>query len=437
MSIEDLIKKPSLVATKETVLALGQALGLPFTAWLSSGAPSGQWIELLARANYTLLDGPVVEYARAWFLEHATDPGDEGDLALDQTPRAGSLSRLGKSFYNTVRREQTQATGFITLTNTGSQPTLPIPVGGLTFSRSTPAADGSYPKYKNTYSADYSGPSQTLIIGAGGSITVPIASVQLGTVANATSGQITDIDTTSYGLISCTNALPVLGSEREARDVYIARCRNRGAGLAPGGPAAAYLRAATTAKDGTPLQRYDGSGPVLTTRAYVSPASASGVVTMTIATDSGTSDATDVTTVLANVQGVVAGTLLDPSGVLPDCVTFYLSAAPVTTITTSGSVKVKTKTGITSAIVKQAIVDTHALVAKTYPLGGYDQTLGAGTIYLSDIIGLVMGAGDGSVSPKFDIYSVTISSPGGNTAIGVGGVPVFSTATGSWTVTFG
>ena len=435
--IEDLVKKPSLTATKETIIALGQALGLPFTTWLSSGSPSGRWVELLARACFTLLDGPVVEYAKAWFLEYATDPGDPGDQASDQTPRAGSLSRLGKSFYNTVRREQTQATGFITLTNNGSQPTLPIPVGGLTFSRSTPASDGSYPKYKNTYSAAYTGPSQVLIIGAGGSVTVPIASVQLGSYASASANQITNLDTTSYGIISCTNALAVIGAEREERSVYIERCRNRGAGLAPGGPLAAYRRAATTAKDGSPLQRYDGSGPVNTTRAYVSPQSASGVVIMKIAQDSGPSDATDLTTVGANVQGIAAGTLTDPSGVLPDGVTFYLSAAPQTTITTSGTVKVKTKPGLTAATVKQAIVDTHTLVQKSYPLGGYDQVNGAGTIYLSDLIGLVMSAGDGSVGVSFDVYSVTLTSPGGNTSIGVGGVPVFSTATGSWTVTFG
>jgi len=138
---------------------------------------------------------------------------------------------------------------------------------------------------------------------------------------------IDTVVTQSYGTLVVTAATKATGSEREERLAYIERCQLVGDGLAPGGPQRAYLRAMNTARDGTPLARFDGSGPVTIIDAYVSADSATGEVTIYYRGPAGAVDDVDVSSANANIIGAlipdpVSGEFHnpDPMGVLPDCV---------------------------------------------------------------------------------------------------------------------
>lgn len=432
-AIEDLFTRQTLEDVKARVIDIAVAAGLPVTSWVL-GDPSERWIEIVSRAMDAFLNTYIAEAVRGFFLDQATDPGDVGNLAADQTPRKGWLSALGEAWFHTERRGQTFATGFATVTNVDTSPATFKPFD-VTFQRSTAGSDGGYPTYRNDSSpSQYTNLDGSLTLAPSASVILPILADQIGTYANATSGQISVVVTNSFGLLTVTNANPVLGSERESAIDYRARCRTMGASLAPGGPEQAYVRAATTAKDGSPLQRHDGSGPVGITRTQaIVSAAANGTVTAYFADNDGPATTVDVESANANIQGLVLGEIIEPSGVVPDCVTYTGQAAVQVTIAMAGSVRIKAVPGIDSSALATAVKD--AIVAKlaeefsTFPIGGDDQVSGAGKIYTSDLLAIVDRAYPGTYKP-------TVTSPAGSeTALAAGRVAVLDTEAADWTVT--
>lgn len=436
VDFEDLYVLPTLSNVKETILQIARAAGLPVDNWIL-GDPSERWIEIVARAIDAFGSGITTQAVRGFFLDLATDPGDPGDLSADQTPRPGWLSALGASWYGVERGGQTSATSTTyVLTNAGATTTSPFKAFDLTFERTTLGPDGGRPTYRNSDDPSiYTGIGGTLVLAPGASVVIPIVAEQPGTGANASAADIATVVTQSYGTLTGSNPSPVLGADREDPDLYRARCRNAASGNAPGGPGAAYRLAANTAKDGSPLLRFDGSGPVGITRVYVSASSAEGKVTVYFADLDGPADAIDVSSANANITGVGLGVITDPRGVLPDGVTILPTvtdpntggpggaAADAVNITLGGTAKIKQAVGglqglALIAAVQAAIATAMATNFSGYPIGGLDQVAGAGVIYTDDLECDVRDAYTG-------LYAVSLSLPAFSfTAIGEGRVPV-------------
>lgn len=421
MGFSDLLVLLTLSAIKAEILAIAAAAGLKANTWIL-GRPSERWIEIVARAIDQFTSKPLAQAVRGFFLEFATDPGDPGDLSADQTPRPGWLSALGFSWYGVQRGGQTYATTFVTITNAGSAATLPFKAFDLTFQRSTAGADGGTPTYRNTADPTiYTGIGGTLILAPGASKTVPVAAEQIGSYGSATAGAISTVVTQSFGTLTCTNASGAVGQERESPELYRARCRNAAAKLSPGGPGAAYRYAANTARDGSPLQRFDGTGAVGITRTFVSPSATDATVRCYFADADGPADTVDVSSANANITGIALGTITDPIGVLPDAVTILPTAsdpntlgpggaaAIATPIPIVGTAKIKARKGVTGAqliaLAQQAIAEQLDL--HTFPgwdVGGLDQVAGAGYVYASDIADDIRDSTDG-------MYHVVLSQP--------------------------
>ena len=427
-SFSDLYTRPTATQIKTAILDIADAAGLLVTSWIL-GDPSERWIEIVARGLDAFTSTIQVQYVRSWFLDLATDPGDPGDLSADQTPRPGWLSALGENWYGTIRRGQTLATGTLALTNVGGSAATFYPLS-LTFQSDVAQSDGGYPTYRNSPDPSiYTNPDGSVTVAASATINIPIVAEQIGSYASAQPGHIVVVVTSGSGSFTCTNASPVLGTERETPDAYRARCRTAADQQSPGGPGNAYRRAATTAIDGSALQRWDGSGPVGTTRVYVSADSTLGYVFCFFADNDGPADAIDVASSNANITGIPEGVITDPIGVVPDCVTYQGAAATATTIALSGSCKIKARPGVTALDVKNAIVSALSAAFATFEIGGFDQVAGAGVIYTVDLSGIVRDAFPG-------IYDVTITTPGtSTTALAIGHVAVLSTVAADWTVT--
>src|SRR5512147_332953 len=432
MAFSDLYTLPTLSQIKGSILSIATAAGLKVTSWIL-GRPSERWIEIAARGIDAFVSVPTTEAIRGFFLDLATDPGDPGDLSADQTPRPGWLSALGSAWYGVDRRWQTFATTNVILTNTGSSPATFKPFD-LTLERNTANSDGGTPTYRNESNPSiYSGLGGTLTLAPGASATLPVIAEQPGSYGSAVAGAISIVQTQSFGTLTCTNPTAAIGEDREDPDVYRARCRAAASKLSPGGPGAAYRFAANTARDGTPLQRFDGSGPVGITRTYVSADSATGTVTVYFADADGPADVVDVSSANANITGIVLGIITDPLGVLPDAVTILPAVTDPNTggpggaaaiahpITVAGTAKIKARAGLSGAdlvVLAQQDIATQldTITFPGMPIGGLDQVAGAGVVYRSDLQDDIRDASAG-------MYAVNLTLPATATvALAVGEV---------------
>lgn len=452
VAFADLFTLPTRSQIKAGAIAIAQAAGLPVTSWVL-GDPSERWIEISARMVDQFLSNPTTQAVRAFFFDLNTDPGDAGDLSADQTPRPGWLSAFGSGWWGVQRGGATYAAGFVTVTNAGSTPATFAPYD-LTFQRSTAGPDGGTPTYRNTEDgAIYVGLGGTLTLAPSASATIPVIAEQQGTYANATPGQISVVVTGSFGTLTVTNANPVLGSDREERTTYITRSRQASAAASPNGPADAYRYASTTGADGNPLQLWDGSGATTVNRVFVSPDSSFGRVTIYLANPSGPATAVEVSSANGNINAIAIvasdGEVYnpDPIGVVPDTVTLAPTISdaktgapgPAAAIASNygplkGTARIRAVAGMASLDliydVQEAIsaaLSDHFSSPVTAPIGGLDQTAGAGFMYRSDMEGAIRNAYPVPVEglpTTPSLYAVSLSVPGATTAVTLGSVPV-------------
>lgn len=441
----------TLQGIKDKLVALCQANGLPVTSWVD-GDPSWEWVDITPRLVFAVLGGIVGAAFRGFFLDFATDPGDPGDTSEDQTPRAGFLSALGAGWYFTFRRGASTAVTTVTIQNTGTGSATFNPFD-LTFTTTSPEpvkSDGGRPTYRNTTPG-------TTVLAPSASVTLSIIAEQTGSYGSASANSLVCV-TQSFGSLTVTSNAIAVGEDRENALLYRARCRLAASKLSPGGPAAEYLYAMNTAKDGTPLQRYDGSGPVTIISAYVSPANATGLVTMYVAGAGGAVDQVDVDSANANILGLPLGIITDPLGVLPDTATIgptvygggaaFPSGTPGaasctnTTIAVTYSVQASAKrsglpVGVYTtggspppavALAFAAISNAMSADLTASGIGGNNQTAGAGFIYTEDLESDIKGASPGLFNPN-------VTTPAGSsTVIALGHFPVLGTVTGTMTV---
>ncbi len=214
-------------------------------------------------------------------------------------PHATELGRVPGTDYfaDAIRHPANERIpGVFIFRNDGAVPTLAFKPGDLVVEAS--GVDGT-PVYVNTADASiYIGLGGTMPpIGAGASVTIPVEAQQIGSAGSAGVNEIDVVVTQSYGTLSATASTLAIGQEREGRDAYISRCEIAADKLAAGGPTQAYRFAMNTRLDGLPLQRFDGSGPVTITQAYISESNADNEVTIYFGGEEGEVDDIDVSSV--------------------------------------------------------------------------------------------------------------------------------------------
>lgn len=415
------------LAEVQSKIAQFAAVGKLFiNAWMV-GDPAEQFYQAISRTiqYYTAQNATVVRGFVS--LDTATDPGDEdpyspGNAALDPVP--GFLSYLGENNYYTFRILETYATTSVTFENTTAFSVGPFAADSLTFSIPT------HPEitYRNSAMPSlYTGPGGTLTVLAGQTVTLDIEAESPGSLSKASPGEITVLVGGALG-VNVTNPGAAIGNDRENAPNYRQRCREQAASVSPNGHADAYRYLSRTNANGTPLLQSltvspvgDGATAVSITRLYVSQSSTTGIVTVYFADDDGASSAVNVATANENITlNVIA---------VPDCVTYSGLPAVNVPITVTWAVKYRAKylgQSISGAVVKAAIGAALEDRFANYPIGGFDQTAGAGTIYAADVRAVVERA-----HPA--IYTATLSSPAGDTALALGRVAVLTTPTGTET----
>jgi hypothetical protein len=416
MDLTLLFPAATLAEVKAKIAGFAELGNLLLTAW-QSGDPGEQLYQAfsLAIQYYSTNNSQAI---RGFFLDTATDPGDDDPYNPENitlTPAPGYLSALGLSMFFTERPGETYATTVVTFTNASAFP-YTFAAGDLTL-----AKDGAPDiTYRNAPDPSvYTGPGGTYTLAGLSSVDLDVIAESPGTGSNANAAEITVLVSALIG-VTVSNAGPAIGSDRMSAPDYRALCRTQASTTSPNGAPDAYLRWSRLNRDGSPLLRPDGAA-VGITKVQVSGSSVTGAVQVYYADGDGVADATDVTTANTNITHNIVG--------VGDCITFTGASAVEVPIVVTWAVEYQALylgRAVTSTAVKAAI--NAALTARflLYPIGGFKQTAGAGTISLEEIRGTVKSA-----HPA--ISDATLSSPVGATALAIGRVAKLTTPDGTQT----
>lgn len=454
----------TLAAIKQRLIDENQAAGNPVTTYIP-GDPTERWLDITPRLVWAVLGGIVGAAFRGIFLDFGTDPGDEGDTAEDQTPRAGFLSARGSGWFGTQRGKATYAVTTVTIQNTGTAPATisggaPTALAFTTTSPEPTKSDGGRPTYLATPDPTvYTEVGDTLTLAPSAQVTISIKCDQIGSYGDAGADSLVCVSQ-GLGTFTVLSSAVAKGADREAADLYRARCRRAANKLAKGGPGQLYLFAMNTDRNGDPLQRHDGTGPVNIVYGYVSGSSTTGLVTMYVAALNGGAgvDTVDLDSAMSNILGLPLGDITDPLGVPMDTSTLgpdtyggseaFPSGTPRAakatdvTIDVDYTVKAKAKTtGLPAGVYTKGgsnpdAVDTvfdaidDALEADILSAGinGNDWNGSVGYVYQEDLQGTIKGASRG-------LYDVVVATPAADTSLALGEFPVPGTITGQLTVT--
>lgn len=441
-AFDDLIQNPTLAGVRSLVYGYAAAANLIITNWLKGGVGQ-QTFEAQTRAayNYVSVQGALVRGFAS--LDTSTDPGDVDPYNPSNAtlpPSPGLLSAFGENTFGTKRIGQTFASGFVTFTNGGAgSRTFGPETLVFTWTANTPPTPA--PTYTNVADPTvYTNPDGTVTVAAGASVDLPIQAQEIGTRSNVGVASSITMTTVLLGC-SATNAAAVLGQDREGANAFRARCRLAPSSVSPNGPADAiryialgsaetlngdvyYLPTATDVglgidSDGNIVQLPNPVGTSLgITRAQVTNDSATGNVIGFFATAAGAPSGGTVTKI-ANLLNAIYW---------PDATTRSFNAAIGTTVTTTATIKAKGGPGITTAVIANAISAALAAAFPEFPVGGFDQTAGAGTLYADEVKAIINNA-----HPA--IYHVAMTSPAGDTALALGHVAVLSNTITSGDVT--
>lgn len=390
--LDDLIAETTLAQAKARVLSVCQAAKLSVTAWVE-GDPSEQWFQIVSTIFF-LMGQIIRDSNRAHFLELSSDPGDNDPTVA---PAAGWLSAKGRADFNTPRVQNTFATGFATLTNGGST-THTFKPEQLTIQNS---ATGK--TYRNTDDPVlYPSPAKSYVLAPGGSVTIPLRAEEVGTGSNAAAGEIDTLVSALSG-VTVSNASPVLGTDRESREAYIARCRLAAAATSPNGPADAYKWIAlNTNADGSLGTPDDGKPKVNVTRVNVTKDSSTGIVRVYLASPSGPATPSDVAAVAENIK----------NHAVPDAVTVFVNAASGVNVTVSGTLYAKAIPGLTGGAITDAANAATIAFFSSVDIGGF-----SGFLYTEKISGV-------AIQSHPQTYNCDLTQPLADVALTAAQVPV-------------
>lgn len=367
-------------------LEIATSVGLPVTSW-SPGDPTRS-LFYLESAVLAALEVVVVGYIQSGFLDYASLPNPDGTA----NPW---LNILAQQVYNVIAPGATFATTTVTLVNTGGGIYV-MGAGDVSFKNSTTGAT-----YTNT--------APFTVSGVGTYEAVAIVPVTAdgpfpGSLGNASGGEI---DTIVSGLngVTCTNPAAAIGVDAQSAQTTVSQCRDKLGSLSPNGPSAAYS--------------YVARNLALT-----------GITTITDARTYGDSTTGDVTVYVRSASGGVSGG--DVTAVqnaiaqwaTPVCITPTVLSASAVTVNVTYTLWVYQSAGATQSQIEAAVLTALGNFFAARPIGGdVIPPATTGSLYVS-----MLAAEIGAVYPK-DTFRVTVSAPGGDTALTNGQVAVLGTVT--------
>lgn len=375
LSMKDLTTPLTPDEVKASIYNVLATLGTPTTSW-KPGAAARTIIAALAivLSAFTDLTSAI---ARSGFLELA-----EGDW----------LTVVAKRVYGIDRIEATYATVDLTVDNTAGG-VYAFDAGDVI--ARNPSTDATYVN---------AAPFSLRAMQTG--VKVPFVATEVGIVANALPGAISDLVTKLNG-VTVTNPAAARAVDRESDALLRTRCLEKPSSLSPNGPADAYRYFARSAT------RADGSS-IGVTRVKVSSSSSTGHVDVIVGCDSGPvdGDASDPATDL----GAVAASLA--ANVVPRGVSCTVQSATAKVIAVTYEAWLYDSTELSDADLEEKIAWALADFIGTRPIGG-----DAGYVFddaLRTTIGNAVGA-----------FHVSVTSPADKVTIGANEVPVFATPTGT------
>lgn len=308
--------------------------------------------------------------------------------------------------------------------------------------------------------------------------TATIVADLAGTAGTSAPAAITNATTVLAG-VTITNPASLTGTNWESNTSVAARCRLKLQSLSPNGPAGAYKYFALSS-----AQILSGQSPAVTlsapiTRALVQTSAASGVVTTTIASSSGTvpgvsnlgvtaaTNATPIAITTATAHGLSTGNFVSISGVLGNTAangTFVVTVTGSSTFTLNGSTGnaayvsggiveggdlgevdaviqancvpnavtaiTQSASGFNVAIVATVVVpfaQTAAYIAAAQqaltlyfanlPIGG----IGSGVVSYQDVVGVLFQAGSVAGQPSYVISMSGVTLNGGTVDVSLPG----------------
>lgn len=345
MTLDELTKPLTREEIENAIYSVLAAKGVRTTSW-KPGA--------VAR---TIITGTSIVLSAFSRLQAAIARGGFLDLA-----EGDWLTLVARYVYGVERIEGTFATGFVTLTNTGGGVYSGDP-GDLVFSCSSGSAQGK--TYRNT--AAYSLP-------AGGTITIPIQAVEIGSDSTALPAEIDTLETVLLG-VAVANAAMVAGTDEETDAALRSRCREKLGALSPMGPHDAYAWAARSAVDA------DGEA-IGVTRVRTIPDGYGGL-TVYVATAAGGVSAPDVAIIQADVRRLAE----------PNAVTATIASAVPMSLSVTYELWVREAIGLTTSQIEDRVNAALTAFCQAMPIGG-DLVDGAplGQLHRSAIDGAIADA---------------------------------------------
>lgn len=325
-SLAQLLVQETTTAIYDRAIELATSVGLPVTSW-QPGDPTRSLYHLLSR-TLSSAEQIVVKYIAAGFLDHAT-----GEW----------LILLAKQVYDVDAIEATRATCTCLLTNLGG--------GNYTFEPGDITAKTTTATYHNTTGGTLSG--------VGATLSLEFESDDVGSNGSAAAHAITALDT-SLPYITITNTTAALGLDKESDESLRIRCRAKLGMLSPTGPKDAYNYIATSTVSSV-------------TRAKTVGDSAYGSVDVYVASTYGTVGQTDLTTITKAISQSVA----------PQCVSFRVNSAAVSTVIVNYQLWLYDTVGKTQAEIKAEVEAALIALFASRPIGGDVISGLSGAMYLS------------------------------------------------------
>lgn len=359
-TLADLISQETQATIFARALTYAAAAGLNTTAW-ETGAPSRTLFGALAY-EFSLLEQIAARYVASKFL----------DLAA-ALPDTKWLKLAAEQQYGYTAREASYSTCTFRLTNAGG---AVYPLAALEIVAAQ-TGDASI-TYRNTTGGTLN-PSSTL--------DVTIACEVAGSAGSAPIGTIELV--TSLLRVTGTNTTAAVGEDEESPASIVAGCRNKLESLSPNGAAGAYAYVALNAE-------LTGADDI--TRVRVSSNSATGDVTVQLASSSGAASGADVTLVESAIAELCT----------PLCVTVAVSSATPAAIGVTAAVKLYSTAGVGTVAAEAAIESALDAAIAAVPIGG-DGT--AGKVYRAKLIDAIVQAYPGYV------FDVQMTVPAADTVL--------------------
>lgn len=317
------ITQLTTVLTREQVkakmYALAAALGLPTTSWVS-GAPTRVLIAIISEIYGAFLAPLLVLLAKSGFLDDAEDSW---------------LTLLARLVYGVTRRDATNASGTLTVTNAS---------GGIySFD------PGEFFAQNSATGATYTN-TESFTLNGVGSVDVSMQAEQAGSAGSAAAAAIDTLVTVLLS-VTCSNAAAFVGIDGETDPELRDRCRAKLGALSPNGPADAYRYIALT-------QEYNGGANI--NRAVVLPSSGNSTVSLIVAGPDGAPSGGDVTKVQTAIDSYAT----------PDTVTATAFAATNQDLSYTVTAIVSTDAKLTDSDWQGAIKVALVEWVRSLPIGG-------------------------------------------------------------------